>query len=85
MALFRIVSAHMINALDSIMTLQGRLAMHADYLVKAPYIHRAYKRRDTFHGIKCHASLTYRGCYVQLWRGGRMVAEKQPRGRWLNC
>lgn len=55
---------------------------HHDYLVKAPYIGRAYKRRDTFHAIKCHASLTYPGCYIELWHAGKLIAFKQPKGRW---
>lgn len=55
---------------------------HADYLIKAPYIGRAYKRRDTLHGIKCHATLTYPGAYIELWHAGALIAFKQPKRRW---
>lgn len=56
---------------------------HYNWTVHAPNQRRMYKRRDSIHGIKCHASATYPGAYIEIRHAGELMLSKQPGARWI--
>lgn len=56
---------------------------HFDWKVRSLDTGRSYKRRDTLHGIKCHATQTFVGQNIAVELGGNIYAVKLIRdGKW---